>query len=126
MQLGVMLRTLRKEKGYTLADVSNRTGLSVSFLSDAERGRTKPSLDTLNKLAEFYSIAVNEILGGVDLTDTSDLPGFSQFLNSFGEAEIDKDLVDLTLQVERCANDRAETPEQWREYYYSLKRILGR
>ena len=125
MQLGNRLRTLRKERRYTLADVSKRTGLSVSFLSDAERGRTKPSLDTLEKLAECYEMAANEILGGVDLADTSDPPGFAQFLKSIEAAEFDQVLIDLTLQVERRANDRAKTPEQWREYYYSLKKILG-
>lgn len=47
--LGQLLRDLRKQEGKHLRDVAEATGLSVSFLSDAERGRVKPSLATLDK-----------------------------------------------------------------------------
>jgi transcriptional regulator with XRE-family HTH domain len=48
------LRTLRKLRELTLKEVAADTGLSVSFLSDIERGRTNPSFDTLTKLAKRY------------------------------------------------------------------------
>lgn len=48
------LKAMRKEKGMTLLEVSNLTNLSVSFLSDLERGRTRPSLSTLEKLTSVY------------------------------------------------------------------------
>ena len=124
MQLGARLRMLRKRRRYTLVDVSDETGLSVSFLSDIERGRTRPSLDTLEKLASFYQMTINELLGEVDLDrDIRALPGFDEFLK---QTEVDEELVDLLLRVERRARERAQTPEHWREYYYSLKKILGR
>jgi transcriptional regulator with XRE-family HTH domain len=124
MQLSAKLRMLRKGR-YTLMDVSNETGLSVSFLSDVERGRTKPSLHTLEKLAEFYQMTVNDLLDEVDFgtSDPSYPLSFAEFLK---ETDVDEDLVDLILKVEQRARDRAKTPEDWREYYYSLKRILGR
>jgi transcriptional regulator with XRE-family HTH domain len=123
--LGAKLRVLRKNRRYTLANVSDKTGLSVSFLSDVERGRTRPSLDTLEKLADFYQTTVNELLHevNIDTIDKSYPPGFKEFL---AETQIDEDLVDLVLSVEHRAHKRAETKEDWREYYYSLKRILGR
>jgi transcriptional regulator with XRE-family HTH domain len=45
-----------------LREVATNTGLSVSFLSDLERGKGTPSLDTLQKLGEFYGLTVTEVL----------------------------------------------------------------
>lgn len=56
-----MLRGIRKSKRLTLLNVSEATGVSVSFLSDLERGKTRPSLNTLEKLAAFYGVPVGEM-----------------------------------------------------------------
>lgn len=41
-------QTVRKLRGeMTLRDVADLTGLSVSYLSDIERGRTIPTIETL-------------------------------------------------------------------------------
>jgi transcriptional regulator with XRE-family HTH domain len=51
------LRELRKDAGLTLAQVAERAGISVSYLSDVERGRrANPDamLATLNKIAAVY------------------------------------------------------------------------
>lgn len=49
-----MLRNMRDRSGKTLREISEVTGLSVSFLSHLERGQTRPSLATLEKLATAY------------------------------------------------------------------------
>lgn len=49
------MRRIRKEYEKTLKEVSEGTGLSISFLSDMERDVTLPSLKTLVKLSEFYN-----------------------------------------------------------------------
>jgi DNA-binding transcriptional regulator YiaG len=54
---GGQLRHLRQSKNLTLNDVSQATGISVSFLSDIERGRTNPSLNTYTRLMIFYETA---------------------------------------------------------------------
>ena len=40
-ELGNIIRNRRKELKYTQAFLSEYTGLSVSFISDVERGKTK-------------------------------------------------------------------------------------
>lgn len=62
MRLGIELRRLRNNCHLKLRQVSTATGLSVSFLSDMERGRTRPSLGTLEKLASFYQVSASGIL----------------------------------------------------------------
>jgi transcriptional regulator with XRE-family HTH domain len=49
-------RNARTSRGLLLADVAAGTGLSVSYISDIERGRTAPSLHTLGTLERFYGI----------------------------------------------------------------------
>lgn len=62
MTLSERLRDLRGQSTLTLKQLSERTGLSIQFLSDLEHGRTKPSLDTLSKLATAYGIRVTTLL----------------------------------------------------------------
>lgn len=60
------LRSLRHQAHFTLAQVSIGAGVSVSFLSDIERGRTLPSLPTLERIADVYRLTLGEVL--VDVT----------------------------------------------------------
>lgn len=126
MEIGNNLRQLRKQKGYTLVQVNRQTGLSISFLSDMERGRTNPSLDTLQKLGDCYHVTVNELLGEqLPAADPHPLhpPAFQEFLD---EISVDSDLIAVLLIVEGRAVRRAKSKEDWKQFYYSLKAILGR
>lgn len=48
------LRFLRQLKGVTLKDASEMMGISISFLSDIERGKTNPSVESLRTIANYY------------------------------------------------------------------------
>lgn len=128
MKLGSELRRLRKNQRLKLVEVSEKTGLSVSFLSDIERGRTKPSLDTLEKLSACYQISVNDIFKETDFgtaeSEKSYPTGFTDFLEVVG-GSIDEEMEDLLLRTENRSKRRAQTKEDWLKLYYSLKTILG-
>lgn len=47
------LRSYRKARKLSLADVAKDTGLSIANISKIERGDTFPSAPTLRKLREF-------------------------------------------------------------------------
>ena len=47
IELGKKIKISRNNLGYTLKDVSAKTGISASFLSDIENERTNPSVKTL-------------------------------------------------------------------------------
>jgi transcriptional regulator with XRE-family HTH domain len=67
--LSSRLRSLRKRCHKTLEQVSSEAGISLSFLSDLERGRTQPSLETLEAIAEVYGLTVGEALVNVRIRD---------------------------------------------------------
>jgi len=52
------LQLLRREHSLTLAQVAQKTGVSVSFLSSLERGYSNASIATLQKLARLYETNV--------------------------------------------------------------------
>src|ERR671921_1546695 len=50
--VGKAIRSLRNEKGLSLRDLSRLAGLSTSFLSMVERGRSSLALTSLNNVAK--------------------------------------------------------------------------
>lgn len=56
--LGRKLRALRAARGLTLAQLGEKVGLSASYLSQVERGVTRPSLSRLTSLAEVLDVEV--------------------------------------------------------------------
>ena len=67
--VGLRLRTLRKERETTLADLSEATGISVSTLSRLESGTRRPTLELLLPLARAHGITLDEL---VDAPPTGD------------------------------------------------------
>jgi|AMWB02.1.fsa_nt_gi transcriptional regulator with XRE-family HTH domain len=129
MDLGSKLKNIRKNiKGYTLQEVFEGTEISVSFLSDMERGKTKPSLETLQKLATFYQVNLSDLLDEdqENKLEQKDLypPGLRELLQE--DANLDPEVIEVMLTMERRARRKPETKDQWREYYYSLKFMMGR
>ena len=64
MKLGERLRLLRKEHGLTLKKVSQLAGLSIPYLSDMEREKVNPSVESLHKVAPVFNMTVKELFSG--------------------------------------------------------------
>lgn len=60
--LGGRLRELRAQRAASLSTVATATGISPSFLSLLEQGRTDVSLGRLLPLLEYYDLELTEIL----------------------------------------------------------------
>jgi len=60
--IGQNLKKLRTGKGITLQDVSNDTGLSVSFLSLVENGKSGISLANLQKILKLYDTSIHSLI----------------------------------------------------------------
>ena len=58
------LRFLRKKRKKTLVEVSVKTKISVSFLSEIERGIANPSAETLQRLADYYDGTISWLVAG--------------------------------------------------------------
>jgi len=60
--VGERLKIIRQETGLTLAEVGQRTGVSISNLSKIERGEVSPSFDVVIRLCEGLDIALEQFV----------------------------------------------------------------
>jgi|SRR5579863_1607337 transcriptional regulator with XRE-family HTH domain len=61
--VGPRLRELRRQRGGTLAQLSQSTGISVSTLSRLESGQRRPTLELLLPLARAHQVPLDELVG---------------------------------------------------------------
>ncbi|QJA00013.1 cupin domain-containing protein [Leifsonia sp. PS1209] len=64
--LGDRLKALRLERGMTLKQLSEVSGLSVGMLSQIENGTADPSLGSLRKLAGVFEAAISSLFTDPD------------------------------------------------------------
>ena len=127
------LRDLRQRNGLRLKDVSQRIDISIPYLSDLERGRTVPSYETLEKIADYYRITVQELLRGVegyDQNGVNDNPhaglplGLQHLIHDpvLG-ADLTSDWIKTLSRIEMRGR-RASSKSDYYEIYLHLRRIL--
>lgn len=64
--IGNKIRTIRKEKGFTLENMASKTGLSKGLLSQVERGISQPSLDSLWKITKALEASMVHFFEEID------------------------------------------------------------
>lgn len=62
--LAANLRNLRAEREISLTRLSQATGISTSFLSLLEQGRSDVTISRLLRLSEFYGVEMADLLTG--------------------------------------------------------------
>ena len=67
--VGPRLKRLRTDRGVTLAELSETTGISKSTLSRLETGQRRPSLELLLPLAQTYRVPLDELVGAPEVGD---------------------------------------------------------
>ncbi|MCO6388754.1 helix-turn-helix domain-containing protein [Aliihoeflea sp. 40Bstr573] len=71
---GERVRSIRKAAGWTLAELSARSGLALSTISKAERGLIALTYDSILRLAYAFDMEMSELLSD------KPSPGLSQFV----------------------------------------------
>lgn len=60
--IGENIKRVRKEKRMTQKDLGEIIGISNTYLSDIEIGRTNPSIKTLKRIAKGLDVSYVELL----------------------------------------------------------------
>lgn len=103
------LRELRRSRGLTQLELSERIGLAKSTIAGYEKGFRKPKVQTLNIMAEFFNTSADYIIG---LTDNKIAKDPSQDLHKLlsskdfhykGTKLSNKDLEFLVTYLERIS-----------------------
>ena len=104
--------TLMQKKGVRPKDVARETGIAYTSLTDWKAGRSKPKIDKLQKIADYFGVSVNYLMTGQTETVLDD-PEFRfvadawKILSDGDKAEI---LALIGVKVERYrAKEKADS-----------------
>jgi transcriptional regulator with XRE-family HTH domain len=112
-EIGRNLLALRRDRGWTQEYLAAQSGVKQTAISKYEKGRVKPDIDTLTKLATALTVGIDRIVAGVnegyDLL--RQLPGTSFASDDYthGEGQIDAKTGTATTRVLREVTDAYET-----------------
>ncbi|WP_277680357.1 helix-turn-helix domain-containing protein [Gracilibacillus dipsosauri] len=98
MKYGERLKKLRNKKGFSQKELTDRLNLNRSTYARYELCQTQPDFDTLDKLANFYDVTVDYLLGRSNdprLTEKED-------------KEIDKQTRELLDMLDELPPDRKD------------------
>ncbi len=132
MNFGQRLRNPRTEKGMTLPELADKTGLSKGFLSQLENEQqTNPSLDTLKKIADVFGITLAELLQKDSVKakrivpDTID-PSLKECLDEMRHEGLtpNEDVLQAIFAVQHRKGTQPKTKSDWRYLYDSIERWM--
>lgn len=63
MKYGDRIAQLREKKAMTQEDLASKLGISRASLSHYETSRREPDYETINKIATFFNVSVDYLLG---------------------------------------------------------------
>lgn len=102
MNIGYAIKFCRQQRRFSLRELARLSGLSTSYLSLLERGKRKPTLETLEKVCRYLGIPVS-VLVFVG-SNPEELSGVSP--------EIHEKLSAATLKLLRAASMADDAREQ--------------
>jgi transcriptional regulator with XRE-family HTH domain len=84
---GAALRAFRRREGWTLAEVSRKTGLPASTLSRIETDQISPTYDQLSRLSVGLDVDMAQLLSG-DMEETKPVKTARRSVNRAGDGQI--------------------------------------
>jgi len=105
------IKLYRNRRNWSQADLSEKTGLSIVYLSDIERGNKWPYLDSLVKLADAFDIEVFELLR----PENSIPEGIAPILTKYSE----ETFVILNKMLESMKKNAHQSLIRLRSHYLS-------
>ncbi|WP_368488300.1 helix-turn-helix domain-containing protein [Clostridium sp. BJN0013] len=84
------LKKLRNENNLLQKEIAEKLKITTSAYGFYEQGKRTPDTETLNKIAEFYNVSIDYLLGRTNIRDSVDKitnslnsdPEISEFWNS--------------------------------------------
>lgn len=133
--VGAMLADLRRERRWTLNDVSRLTGVSISSLSKIENGVSAPAYSVLVRLAEGLKIDISALLvspkeafgvGARGITRKGEGPSYVNEMGSY--EDVASELSGKTMQpmiidipFRNGSDTRVRSEHRGQEYVLVLK-----
>lgn len=127
MKYGDILKKLRTEKGLSQKELTDRLTINRSTYARYETSSTQPDFETLSKLADFYDVSVDYLLGRTDNKNALHTQaGISDDdynnLNAYQKEVIDFFLTRENLFFKNQPENLLDALEQFEVYYEVWKK----
>jgi transcriptional regulator with XRE-family HTH domain len=135
-QVGKRIREMRKRKGFTLQELSERVNLSVSYLSQIENGQVNLNISNLERIGQaldspLIRFFIDDNNGKVSVVRRSQRRWFS-----LGENAVESPLVTaksnieiFVIRLEPASDTMQESAHQGEEFSYiirgNVRMVLG-
>ncbi|MDQ1910383.1 helix-turn-helix transcriptional regulator [Paenibacillus sp. GD4] len=99
MKYGHRIASLRDDRKLTQEELASKVGITRAALSHYENNRREPDYDTIRKIADFFGVSIDYLMGRSDETGSSldkDVLGFVNDLELSDEAIMEK----LNLKID--------------------------
>lgn len=115
------LKKLRKNANLTQKDMANHFGTSQPSYQAWESGKRTPNSESLNKIAGFFNVSTDYLLGKSDFKkpDEVDLSDFeilfrktSKKLSDSEQKELEEDLKRLLLERQKLIDEKLKEKNQ--------------
>lgn len=104
--LGIRLKTLREELGLKQEDLAKKLSVSPSAIGMYERDLREPNNELMLKIANFFDVSVDYLLGKTDIRNNKETFDKSKLyfaLSKEDEGYISDDLKDRILEFAKFA-----------------------
>lgn len=94
--IGNNISSIRKQRGFTLSELSERTGISKSYLSNIERNlKQNPSIHVMEKIAAVLKVDLKMLLKIANDTDIKQHPDkeWLDFISDLKNSGIEKERI---------------------------------
>lgn len=114
IRLGARLAELRAQHGWSLGELAERTGVSRSTLSRAERAEISPTASLLNRLCGVYGRTMSQLLSEVEaepapLVRAAEQPVWEDRASGFVRRSVSPPHTGLRGELVEGASARAPT-----------------
>ncbi|MBD8522387.1 helix-turn-helix domain-containing protein [Lysinibacillus fusiformis] len=125
--LGVRLKYLRKSNNKTQQDIADILGITRPAYTAYEQGKRNPDYEILEKIADYYNVSIDYLLGRTDNKDAlHKQAGISDDdynrLNAYQKEVIDFFLTRENLFFKNQPENLLDALEQFEVYYEVWKK----
>lgn len=114
VKVGCFLAELRKEHGFTQAELGEKLGVTNKTISRWETGNYMPPVEMLEELSNMYGLTINELLSGKKLS--------TEEYKEMAETNIKETLKDSVFSLK----ERQEFyKEKWLKDHVAIMIFLG-
>lgn len=122
--IGLKLKELRKERKLTLKNLAELTDVSISFLSQVERGKSSVTLESLKKIAD--ALKVNPTVFFSDNSQADDLDAIRQqfYYQDLSNGTIDASYLPILVTLQPGENEGNAFSHSGHEFLFVVEGTL--